>query len=410
MNLGLRNQMSVNVTVVSNDFIDTYMTAANGEYVKVFLYLLRHEREELTVSDIADALNHTESDVKRALAYWKDAGVLGEEAAREPIDEKAAYEKAAYEKAAYERAAYEKAAFEKAVYENAEGAAKSRVTAESLAAAEQMATAEQSRMTAIPESGNSFERMQKLSEDEEFAALLYAVQQYMGKTFTQIECEKFAFFYDGLRMSADLLEYLAEYCAGGGHTSIRYIEKVALNWYQMGIKTREDAKDYTMRYSRDMSSVMKAFGITNRNPATAELEFMKKWFKEYGFDSTLVTEACSRTITATGAASFPYTDKILAGWKENGVKTLSDVQELDKRRQMAKGQSGRGGETRQTGRESGRGIETGRGQTTGVQGRRTSGTGNNRFKNFEERSYDYEDMVWSGVRKRQKGGTVDGTQ
>ena len=70
MNLGLKNLMSVNVTVVSNEFIDTYMAKANGEYVKVFLYLLRHENEDLTVSAIADALNHTEADVKRALAYW----------------------------------------------------------------------------------------------------------------------------------------------------------------------------------------------------------------------------------------------------------------------------------------------------------------------------------------------------
>ena len=80
MSLGLKNQLSANVTIVSNEFIDTYMTAANGEYVKVFLYLLRHEKEDLTVSDIADALNHTESDVKRALTYWKDAGILADTA------------------------------------------------------------------------------------------------------------------------------------------------------------------------------------------------------------------------------------------------------------------------------------------------------------------------------------------
>jgi len=350
MSLGLKNRLPVNVTMVSNEFIDTYMAAANGEYVKVFLYLLRHENRDLTVSDIADALNHTESDVKRALAYWKEAGVLDDTA-----DEAG------------------------------------------LAAAEQTATVEPERESRqIPESGNSLERMERLAEDAEFTALLYVVQQYMGKTFTQIECEKFAYFYDGLRMSADLLEYLAEYCAGGGHTSIRYIEKVALNWYQMGVTTREEAKDYTMRYSRDMNSVMKAFGITNRNPATAELEFMKKWFKEYGFDSTLVTEACNRTITVTGAASFPYADKILTGWKENGVKVLADVKELDKQRQMAKNQSGRS-------------ADTGRGQAAGSANRKNSG-GNNRFKNFEERSYDYEDMVWAGVRKRQKGGTEDGTQ
>ena len=47
MSLGLKNRLPVNVTMVSNEFIDTYMAAANGEYVKVFLYLLRHENRDL---------------------------------------------------------------------------------------------------------------------------------------------------------------------------------------------------------------------------------------------------------------------------------------------------------------------------------------------------------------------------
>ena len=381
MNLGLKNAMSVNVTVVSNEFIDTYMAAANGEYVKVFLYLLRHEHEDLTISSIADALNHTESDVKRALSYWREAGVLAEEKAPAAADQKDnRYGRGNI--AASESLATEQTGNLAPMNEIESGAVASPIP-------------EEERGTPIrelPECGNTYERMKKLSEDDEFSTLLYVAQQYLGKTFTQIECEKFAYFYDCLGMSVELLEYLAEYCAGGGHTSIRYIEKVALNWYQIGIRTREEAKDYTMRYSRDMSSVMKAFGITNRNPGTAEQEFMKKWFKEYGFDSTIVTEACSRTIKATGSASFPYTDKILAGWKENGVRTLGDVKELDKRRQMAKPQQ-------EKGQDNGR---------TGVK--KTSGGANNRFKNFEERSYNYEDLVWEGMRKRQRGGSGDGTQ
>lgn len=368
MGLGLKNRMSVQVTAVSNEFIDTYMAAANGEYVKVFLYLLRHEDGELTVSSIADALNHTESDVKRALSYWRDAGILEKE---DEIPEDG----------------------NRAPKEKTEAAERlSRVSApqtfgEELAAAR---TDDTTSLLEVPEPGNTYERLERLSEDEEFSALLYAVQQYLGKTFTQIECEKFAFFYDGLKMSSELLEYLAEYCAGGGHTSIRYIEKVAINWYQMGIKTKEEARNFSMRYSRDMQAVMKAFGITNRNPATAEQEYMKRWFKEYGFDSALVTEACSRTIKATGAASFPYADKILSGWKECGVKALRDVEELDKKRQLAKKQA----QTQNRGKETAK-----------------KSTGTNRFKNFEERSYNYEDYVWEGMRKRQKkGGTGDGTQ
>lgn len=347
MDLGLKNRMAFQGTVVSNAFIDTYMAAANGEYVKVFLYLLRHNGEEITVSAIADALDHTESDVKRALAYWEEAGLLEREGAGE--------------------------------------------RPEACWGAEKEAAA--AREPEIPEEGNSCDRLERLAEDEEFSALLYAVQQYLGKTFTQIECEKFAFFYDGLKMSGDLLEYLAEYCAGGGHSSIRYIEKVALNWYQMGIHTREEARDYTMRYSRDTSAVMKAFGITGRNPATAETEYMKRWFKEFGFDCKLVTEACGRTIKATGAASFPYADKILTGWKEAGVKTLGDVEELDRKRQASK---------KQDQREPG----AARGRDTGKRP-----AGSNRFKNFEERAYNYEDYVWEDMRRRQqKGGRTDGTE
>ena len=57
------------------------MADANGEYVKVYLYLLRHEGGEITVEAVADALNHTEADVRRAFAYWQKAGVFEKEPA-----------------------------------------------------------------------------------------------------------------------------------------------------------------------------------------------------------------------------------------------------------------------------------------------------------------------------------------
>lgn len=395
MSLGLKNRMSVSATVVSNEFIDRYMAAANGEYVKVFLYLLRHEGEEITVSAVADALNHTESDVKRALSYWKEAGVLSGVSEHEEAGRAQAAGREALGITGETRAAGREALGAATEGLKTAGRDALEITGEMRAAGrepltingETAATAQAEEVSrTLPEPGDSYERLSRLSEDEEFSALLYAVQQYLGKTFTQIECEKFAFFYDGLNMSGDLLEYLAEYCANGGHSSIRYIEKVAINWYQLGIKTREDARNYVSKYSKDMSAVMKAFGLTNRNPATAEQEYMKRWFKEFGFDSALVTEACSRTIKATGSASFPYADKILSGWKESGVRVLRDVEELDKKRQTGRPKS----QPRENVKKS---------------------AGTNRFKNFEERSYNYEDYVWEGMRKRQKeGGTGNGAQ
>ena len=51
--------------------------------MKVYLYLIRHQQEEVSIGQIADALNHTEADVQRALAYWQRAGVLGTEVGEE---------------------------------------------------------------------------------------------------------------------------------------------------------------------------------------------------------------------------------------------------------------------------------------------------------------------------------------
>ena len=61
-------------------------------------------------------------------------------------------------------------------------------------------------------------------------------------------------------MNIGLLEYLAEYCAQNGHTSVRYLETVALNWHEKGIRTAEEAQEYSTAYTKDAFAVMKAFG------------------------------------------------------------------------------------------------------------------------------------------------------
>ena len=96
MNLGLKNKMAFQGTVVSNAFIDTYMTAANGEYVKVFLYLLRHEGEEVTVVGTMPGINPGEG--LSVHGQWTRHSTYGEQFKAEiverrmPVGEKALLE------------------------------------------------------------------------------------------------------------------------------------------------------------------------------------------------------------------------------------------------------------------------------------------------------------------------------
>lgn len=54
------------------------MPQANGEFVKVYLYLLRcaNTGRDLSLSSIADALEHTDKDIQRALSYWEKQDLI----------------------------------------------------------------------------------------------------------------------------------------------------------------------------------------------------------------------------------------------------------------------------------------------------------------------------------------------
>lgn len=334
--MNFKSSFKINGTIISNQFIDDFMASANGEYIKEYLFLMRHEGEEVTVSMIADALNHTEADVARALSYWKKAGVLSEAAVSKPEVSPAVSETACSGRPAE--------------------AVKKETSAPSA-----------SRKSYTPD------QISGLAGDEDFSQLLYIAQKYMNKVFTQRECEVFAYLYDGLHMPAELLEYVVEYCVQGGHTSIRYIETVAISWHEKGFKTVDDAKNNALTFSKDSFAVMRAFGLSDRNPGDSEREYMDKWFRTYGFTKELVIEACSRTLTATHSPSFPYTDKIIEGWKKAGARTMEDIRKLDEQHADRKKSSG----------------DKGTKASAGAKGK----NGQNQFQNFPQREIDYDALI-----------------
>ena len=60
-------------------FIEKYMPKARGEFIKVYLLMLKYSNSgEMGVSSsiLASSLNLLESDIINALNYWNDEGVL----------------------------------------------------------------------------------------------------------------------------------------------------------------------------------------------------------------------------------------------------------------------------------------------------------------------------------------------
>ena len=290
------------VTLVANEFIDRYMPSANGEYVKVYLYLLRHAGEEVGQAEIADALELTEGDVRRALIRWQRDGLL-------TAEETGTVTKKEKEEPVMVPAPVEKV--------------------QPAAAPVQEEAVKPLPAVNVQVPDKSSVDFTKLRQNDEFTMLLYIVQRYLSRIFSQTDSETVAYLYDVLKMPAELIEYLAELCAQRGKTSLRYFESIALDWYRNGITTVEQAKERGTGASAEEYAVMKAFGLQGRNPGTEEQKLMRKWFGEYGFTKEIVQEACGRTLLRTHEPSFPYADRILTEWHKAGVRTTEDIRRVD---------------------------------------------------------------------------------
>lgn len=355
----LRALSSSQVTVLSNIFIDQYMPGAGGEFVKVYIYLLRllaDPSASVCLPLLADRLNCTEGDISRALKYWSNEGLLILET--DPSGELTGI-----------------TLTEPSPDTQMELTATVSVPQSALAATAPISQTVSAATVSTPQpdtapsrsaSALTPARIKELKENEDVAQLIYICEQYLGKTLTPTDTRKILFFYDELKMSVDLIDFLIQYCVGRGHKSMRYIETVAMAWSKEGITTVEMAKDSTSRYGRDYFTILKAMGITNRNPVDSEIVMMDTWLKDYGFSMDMIQEACSRTIMQTGQPSFQYTHKILTGWFKKGALTPEAVHALDVQHQKRSQDNSRG-----------------RSQTPKSP---------NRFNNFQQRNYDFKEL------------------
>lgn len=344
-NITLNDNGLLSSTSVPNIFIDQYMTSANGEFVKIYLYLLRCMQlanPAFSISALADTFNHTEKDILRALSYWEKADLLHLE-----YDEENTLTGISFQ---FPNQANQAALDEPPV---------------------QTATPVQTPDTSTHSEpfGKDFytaEQLDSFQDNEAVQEILFITENYLRRTLNSTDIRTILYWYDGLKFSPDLIEYLIETCISNGHTSMRYMDKIAMSWADAGITSVAEArKEHTM-HSQDVYAVMKAFGISGRNLIRSEIQLIKKWTDTYAFSMDIIREACRRTIQATGKASFEYADTILSNWHKNQVHSLNDIVKLDAAHQKAR--------------------------TAAKSQAVTEQASASRFNNFPQRTYNYDQL------------------
>ncbi|MBR3003870.1 MAG: DnaD domain protein [Lachnospiraceae bacterium] len=347
-NFTLKHDGYIGSTSITNSFIRDYMPKAAGEFVKIYIYLLmclEEKESSLSISDIADVFNNTEKDVIRALKYWERKGLL-----------ELTFDDGELSSLCVTHVSADGSRSYTSTVSTSTGAVQ---TAPVDAAPQQSAAKYQKR-------AHSREEIDAFSCRDDFSVTITMAQQYLGRPFTGTEINTLMFFHEELGFPSDLIEYLFDYCTDGGHKDMRYIETVAINWAEQGIKNVAAAKLLNSVYTDKCRKVLSAFGLSGRDPSRSESEWVAKWNLSYGFNTEMILEACNRTMNAIHKPSFDYTDSILQNWKSNKVTTINDLKKLDAQHKS---------KTKAPARKP---------ASKPAQG--------NKFNNFPQRDYDWEEL------------------
>lgn len=401
--INISSDIATSFTTVSDIFIDQYMPKANGEFVKVYLYLLRATGSGAgiaTISEIADHFSNTEADIIRALNYWASEGILQVQTGADGqiIGINLCSLSVSGMQAAQSN--IQSAVADNAAQNNLQNGVVNNATQNNLQnsvvnnAAQNISTVNTRMHDSVveklksqtPDKAASSQKEYTLDEIKEFrknpdiSELFFIIETYLKHTLSSTDTNMVLYWLDELHFSTDLVEYLVEYCITKGHSSLRYMNKVALGWADAGIKTVDQAKDDAAAHSQIYYSVMKALGITGRNLVDSEASLINKWVGEYGFDIELVKAACSKTISAIQKPSFEYTDSILANWRKKDVHTLKDVEVLDANFAKANKASATG---------SSQGTNAANGSS---KPKSNNSSSKNKFNNFNQRNNDYDKL------------------
>lgn len=165
--------------------------------------------------------------------------------------------------------------------------------------------------------------------DPEVTRLFAEVERVTGDLLTDSDRQMFLNFYDSreYKLPVDVIIFLLKEYKDKGNA---YLRKVAQDWSAQGITTVEGAAEYTSLFNNEYRQILRASGVTNRDPVGKEMAFMNRWLKEDEFPMPIIQLACEKAVINTGRTNFPYADGVLNKWKKDDVKTVERAEELQR--------------------------------------------------------------------------------
>lgn len=280
---------------VPSEIVDKHIRLAGSLQLKVLLVILRYSAEGIDAEKISEILKTDKADVSDAMHYWAENGIL--------------FESGEAPKAFPEPEKRETAA-----------AAAAETKKEELPK-----RAEPQRKMPLPEIKPDIEQIASRCEECPELRYLYSEAQIkLGRTIGYDGQASLLMLHDNYGLPVEVILMIIGYCMSIDKKAMSYILKVGKSWAEKEIDTLEKAESEIARLSA-MKTLWVKFksltGIPNPLPTAKQRDYLVKWNTVWGFSCDMIYLAYEEMVDHTEKISFPYMDKILESWRENGITT-----------------------------------------------------------------------------------------
>lgn len=278
-------------TAVSDIFISEFLTEADGDFVKVYLYclFLTKHNKEISLLDLSKKTGLQLDRVKSAIEYFNKAGLA--------------------------------LSNEKGIVMN------------------DLKEKEINRLYTPKLSTSPEEAMDKLNRNKRRSSVITAINNtFFQGIMSPAWYNDIATIFDKFAFDEDVVYSLFNYCYDKRALHKNYLFTVAEAWHSNAIKTVNDLDMYYQKYEKCnklKKAISKKLGIT-RKLTEYEEAYVDKWAMEFGYDMDVIEIALKKTTSKTNP-SFEYLNKIICSWNEKGLKYKNDIMEfLNQSKEKAK--------------------------------------------------------------------------
>lgn len=209
-------------------------------------------------------------------------------------------------------------------------------------------TVETAHRNGVIESGgidvyNSTELVTLLESRAVSACFIDEAQQVFGKTFSPLDTSIVVGLVDQYGFEEDAVLELLAYVKRLEKKGVKYVEKVAIGFYDDGITTASDVSQKISlieRSKEDVFRIKQIFGFGARSLTKTEQALFEKWTLTYGYGIDVIKFAYDMMIDAIQRPVPKYADKIIEKWHCEGLRTFAEVEAYEKNKKDSGSQSG----------------------------------------------------------------------